>query len=44
MNCVVLRGGVSIMADALRLAWDLEAKGATFRLEFPAADRKTVNA
>jgi hypothetical protein len=33
MNCVVLRGGVSVLADALKLAWDLEAKGATFLLD-----------
>lgn len=26
MNTVVLNGGVSVLADALRLAWDLEAR------------------
>jgi hypothetical protein len=33
MNTVVLRGGVSVLAESLKLAWDLEAKGATFRLD-----------
>lgn len=26
MNTVILNGGVSVPADALRLAWDLEAR------------------
>lgn len=26
MNTVTLKGGVSVLADALRLAWDLEAR------------------
>ena len=26
MNTVILNGGVSVLADALRLAWDLEAR------------------
>ena len=33
MNCVVLKGGVSVLADSLKLAWDLEARGATFLLD-----------
>ena len=26
MNTVILTGGVSVLADALKLAWDLEAR------------------
>lgn len=26
MSTVILKGGVSVLADALRLAWDLEAR------------------
>jgi hypothetical protein len=33
MNCVILRGGVSVLAGALQLAWALEAKGATFLID-----------
>ena len=33
MNCVILRGGVSVLAESLKLAWDLEARGATFGLD-----------
>jgi hypothetical protein len=33
MNTVILRGGVSVLVDSLRLAWELEAKGATFGLD-----------
>jgi len=33
MNCVILRGGVSVLAGALQLAWSLEAKGATFLID-----------
>lgn len=33
MNTVILRGGVSVMANAIKLAWDLEARGATFLLD-----------
>jgi hypothetical protein len=33
MNTVVLRGGVSVLADALRLAWDLEARDVRLALD-----------
>lgn len=31
MNTVILAGGVSVLADALRLAWDLEARDVRLR-------------
>jgi hypothetical protein len=33
VNCVILRGGVSVLAGALQLAWALEAKGAMFLID-----------
>jgi len=33
MTCVVLKGGVSVLAESLKLAWTLEAKGAIFALD-----------
>ena len=33
MNTVVLNGGVSVLAEALRLAWDLEARSVQLLLD-----------
>jgi len=33
MTCVILKGGVSVALEALSLAWALEHRGYTFRVD-----------